>query len=173
MTPIATCSPVNRELVLSLGAEEAFDYHSSTCGMEIRNYTKNSLSHVLDCVTQAETMKLCYEAMGTSGGKYVALDPFSTHIQYTRRDIKAEWLMILSLFGTPIKLAGVYGRPARPQDREFGAMLFLMAERLIENGELRPHPAEVRKGGLEAIASGIEDLRSSQVKGRKLVYPIV
>ncbi|KAJ4386025.1 hypothetical protein N0V93_008916 [Gnomoniopsis smithogilvyi] len=157
----------------TFGAAETFDYHSPTCAMEIRNYTKNSLSHVLDCVTQAETMKMCYEAIGTAGGKYVALDPFSTHIQYTRRDVKAEWLMIYSLFGTPVKLSGVYGRPARPQDRRFASVMFPIAERLIHDGQLKPHPVEIRQGGLEAVANGIEDLRSSQVKGRKLVYSIV
>lgn len=140
--------------------------------MEIRNYTRNSLRHVLDCVTQVESMKMCYEAIGKEGGNYVALDPFSTHIQYTRRDVQAEWLMVYSLFGDPVKLSGVYGRPARAQDRQFASIMFPIAERLIENGQLKPHPVEVRKGGLEAIAAGIADLRNNKVRGLKLVYPI-
>lgn len=118
-------------------------------------------------------MKMCYEAIGSDGGSYVALDPFSSHIQYTRRDIKAEWLMIFSLFGAPVKLPGVYGRPSRPQDRQFASAMFPIAERLIQDEQLKPHPAEIRDGGLEAITSGIEDLRNDKIKGRKLVYPIV
>jgi aspyridone synthetase trans-acting enoyl reductase len=167
-----TCSSTSIELVKSLGAAEAFDYHSPTCGVEIRNYTNNALGHVLDCVTEAETMKLCYDAIGTAGGKYVALDPFATHVQYTRRDVQADWLMIYSLFGKPVMLAGLYGRPARPLDREFAARMFPLAEQLLEQRRLKPHPIEVRTGGLAGIVEGIEDLRTGQVRARKLVYPI-
>ena len=85
LTPIATCSPENRDMLLALGAVETFDYHNASCGMEIRNYTQNTLAHVIDCVTQAESMKLSYEAIGPQGGRYIALDPFPTRIQYTRR----------------------------------------------------------------------------------------
>ncbi|CAN8105227.1 unnamed protein product [Discula destructiva] len=173
LTPIATCSTSTRDLVLSMGAVETFDYHSPTCGIEIRNYTKDSLRHVLDCVTQAESMKLSYDAIsGKEGGKYVALDPFPTTIQYTRRDIEAEWLMIFSLFGNPVKLSGVYGRPARPLDRQFASVMYPLAERLIAEGRLNPHPVEVRQGGLSAMAEGIEDLRNNKVRGRKLIYPL-
>ncbi|PWY83905.1 GroES-like protein [Aspergillus sclerotioniger CBS 115572] len=172
LTPIVTCSPNHRELVLSLGAEEAFDYQSATCATEIRNYTNNTLEHVLDCVTEAASMTLCYEAIGSAGGHYIALDPFPTHIQYTRRDIKAEWLMIYSLFGEPVKLDGVYGRPARPQDRDFAAKLFPLVEGLLHEGRLQPHPIEIRHGGLGAIERGIEELRKGQVRGKKLAYPL-
>ncbi|KAL4775863.1 GroES-like protein [Aspergillus recurvatus] len=172
LTPIVTCSPRHRDLVLSLGAEEAFDYQSPTCAMEIRNYTSNSLEHAFDCVTEAASMALCYEALGSAGGHYVALDPFPVHIQYTRREVKAEWLMIYSLFGEPVKLAGVYGRPARPQDRRFAAKLFPLVEGLLQEGRLRPHPIEIRMGGLGAIDQGIEELRKGQVRGKKLVYPL-
>lgn len=172
MIPIATCSPKSRDFVLSLGARETFDYNSPTCGMEIRNYTKNQLQHALDCVTQDRSMKMCYEAIGHDGGKYVALEPFSVHTQYTRRDVQAEWQNTWSLFGSPVKLAGVYGRPGRAEDRRFASVLFPMAERLIRDGLIKPHPIEIRSGGLEAVVTGIEDLKKGDARGRKLVYKI-
>ena len=172
LTPIATCSAKSRDFVLSLGAEETFDYNSSTCGVEIRNYTKNNLRHVLDCVTQDRSMKMCYEAIGSDGGKYVALEPFSIHTQYTRRDVQAEWQNTWSLFGSPVRLSGAYGRPGRTEDRKFASVLFAVAERLVWDGLIKPHPIEVRTGGLEAVLTGIEDLKSGHVKGRKLVYTI-
>ncbi|KAJ0124335.1 uncharacterized protein J7T55_005673 [Diaporthe amygdali] len=162
----------SKDFVLSLGAAETFDYNSSTCGMEIRNYTKNNLKHVLDCVTKDDSMKMCYEAIGSDGGKYVALEPFSTRIQYTRREVQAEWQNTWSLFGGPVKLSGVYGRPGHKHDRKFASVMFPMAERLIIDGQLKPHPVEVRVGGLESIMDGIEILRSGEVKGRKLVYQV-
>jgi len=153
-------------------AAETFDYHSPTCGTEIRVYTGNALAHVLDCVTDAATMKICYEGIGTAGGKYIALDPFATHVQYTRREVQANWLMIYSLFGKPVKLAGVYGRPASPEDRGFAARLFPIAEQLLSQGLLKPHPIEIRSGGLKGITDGIEDLRKGRVRAKKLVYPV-
>ncbi|KFY96429.1 hypothetical protein V500_02441 [Pseudogymnoascus sp. VKM F-4518 (FW-2643)] len=172
LTPITVCSPHHFDLVKALGAEEAFDYHSATCGSDIRSYTKNTLAHALDCITESNTTKICYEAIGTAGGKYVALDPYSTVIKYMRRNVKAEWLMAFSLFGKPVRLAGVYGRPARPKDREFSRIWFPMAEKLIAEGRLKPHRIEVKKGGLVGVLAGIDELRTGSVKGRKLVYRI-
>lgn len=172
LVPIATCSPTSMDFVRSLGAAQVFDYHSPSCGSDIRAYTNNSLSHVFDSVTDAATMKMCYEAIGGSGGKYIAIDPFATHIQYTRREVQAEWLMIYSLFGDPVKLAGVYGRPACLQDREFAAKLFQMAEQLLWQRQLESHPVDVRTGGLNAIVDGIDLLRASKVRAKKLVYPL-
>jgi hypothetical protein len=40
---ITTCSPKNFKLVESYGAEKAFDYHSPTCGEDMRAYTNNTL----------------------------------------------------------------------------------------------------------------------------------
>lgn len=157
-------------MVKALGAEEAFDYHSATCSSDIRSYTKNTLAHALDCITESSTTKICYEAIGTAGGKYVALDPYSTVIKYTRRNVKAEWVMAFSLFGKPVRLAGVYGRPARPKDREFCKLWFPMAEKMIKEGKLKPHRIEVKKGGLMGVLAGIDEVRTGSVRGRKLVY---
>jgi aspyridone synthetase trans-acting enoyl reductase len=155
-----------------MGAVATFNYRSSSCGAEIRNYTNNTLVYALDCVAEAESMTMCYEAICSTGGKYLALNPFSAHIQYTRRDIKAEWIMGCSLFGWPVKLPGVYGRPATPGDRVFAAKMYQLAEQLLAEGALKPHPITVRDGGLECVVDGIEDLRNNRVKASKLVYPI-
>ncbi|KAK4107227.1 GroES-like protein [Canariomyces notabilis] len=170
--PVGTCSPRSAELVRSLGAVATLDYRSPTCGADIRSLTGNSLTRVLDCVTSAETMAMCYSAIGSKGGRYVALDPVSTHVKYTRRDVSADWPMALAIFGHPVRLAGVYGRPATPALRGLGARIFCMAEALIERGELRGPPFQVRKGGLAAVDRGIEDLRKGRAKGEKLVYPL-
>ncbi|KAI0481396.1 hypothetical protein GGR56DRAFT_689136 [Xylariaceae sp. FL0804] len=74
----------------SYGAAACFNYHSPTCGADIREHTGGRLRHVFDCVTDAATMEMCYQAMGRSkegGGSYIAVDPISTAVQYTRRDI--------------------------------------------------------------------------------------
>lgn len=66
---ITTCSPKNFELVRGYGADDCVDYHSPTCGPDIRAMTGNALDYALDCVTNEGTMKICYQALGRCGGK--------------------------------------------------------------------------------------------------------
>ena len=66
---ITTCSPKNFELVRGYGSDECVDYHSPTCGPDIRAMTGNKLDYALDCVTNEGTMKICYQALGRCGGK--------------------------------------------------------------------------------------------------------
>lgn len=115
---------------------------------------------------------MCYDAIRSSGGTYIALDPISTTVQYTRRDIKADWIMIYSVFGAPVKLAGVFGRAASKEDRAFAAKLFPAIEKLLEEKLLVNHPIEVRAGKLGDVARGIEDVRMNRVKAKKLVYSL-
>ncbi|KAI1359922.1 GroES-like protein [Xylaria arbuscula] len=170
--PIATCSQESSDLVRSRGAVAIFDYHSPSCGTKIRSWTNNSLEFVLDCVTTVSSMKMCYESIGSSGGQYIALDPFPTIIQYSRRDVIADWLMACTLSGEPVKLAGVYGRPGSPESREFAARFFVLAEELLERRLIMTHPLQRRGGGLCDIPSGIDDLRMGKIRGQKLVYTL-
>ncbi|KAF2098823.1 GroES-like protein [Rhizodiscina lignyota] len=170
--PIVTCSRQHMDMVKSLGAAAAFDYSSPQCGSEIRRYTSGTLEYALDCITEAGTMKMCYEAISSAGGRYVGLEPLPTHVQYTRRQVRADWVIGRTLAGLPVRLDGAYGRPARPEDREFAKRYFPMAEKLIAKGLLKPHPLEVRDGGLGALMDGIDDLRKGKVRGKKLVYPL-
>ncbi|KAL8364892.1 hypothetical protein RB595_003938 [Gaeumannomyces hyphopodioides] len=170
--PIATCSPANNALCESFGASACFDYHSPTCGADIRLHTDGSLAHALDCVTDAATMRMCYEAIGPSGGAYVALEPTAATVKYTRRDVRADWVMANTLLGAPCRLDGMYGRPATPAHRAFAAGLFALAERWLREGRIANHPLEVRAGGLEAVDSGLANLRAGLVRGKKLVVPL-
>jgi aspyridone synthetase trans-acting enoyl reductase len=160
------------DLVRSHGAVETFDYHSPNCGADIRSWTNNSLAHVLDCVTTTSSMKMCYDAIASTGGRYISLDPFFTNIQYTRRDVQADWLMVYELFGNAVKLDGVFGRPPSSESRKFAATLFTLAEALLENRLLEAHPIQLRPGKLHGVIDGIDDLRMGRVKATKLVYAV-
>ncbi|KAF5671221.1 alcohol dehydrogenase like domain-containing protein [Fusarium heterosporum] len=170
--PIVTCSVSASAAMKDLGAVQTFDYRSSTCGREIKNLTRNSLAHALDCITSADTMAMCFEAVGAKGGKYIGLEAPLTQVKYTRRDVTVDWVQALSLFGKPVRLDGVYGRPAAPADRHFAAHLYKEAERWVEQGLIRGPNFELGQGGLEGIKGGIDQVRKGQVQGYKLVYPI-
>ncbi|OKO94314.1 Enoyl reductase LovC [Penicillium subrubescens] len=172
-TPIVTCSPANNALCESYGAAACFDYRSSTCGADIREYTANNLASVFDCVTDAPTMRMCYEAIGSSGGTYVALEAPTQVVKYTRRDVRADWLMTPTITGTPVVIPGTYGRPSTPEHRIFGAELFLLAEKLLQEGGIKNHPLDIREGGLERIPTYVNDLRVGNVRGKRMIVPLV
>lgn len=156
-----------------LGAEETFDYNSTTCGREIRNFTRNNLVHALDCVASADTMSMCFEAIRAKGGKYIGLEAPSTQVKYRRRDVTVDWVQALSLFGKPVKLDGVYGRPPAPADRQFAAQLYAAAERWTHDNLIRNPDFELRDGGLGAIPKGIDEVRRGEIRGHKLVYELM
>jgi aspyridone synthetase trans-acting enoyl reductase len=126
----------------------------------------------MDCVTNSETMKMCYEAIGSSGGSYISLEPTTTQVKYTRRDIRADWLMAHSILGVSLKLRGAFGRPSTPDHRNFGAHWFPLVERMLQEGQLKNHPLEIREGGLANMSNIVEDFRSGTVRARKLVVPL-
>ncbi|ROW00114.1 hypothetical protein VSDG_03467 [Cytospora chrysosperma] len=173
LRPIATCSPANFDLALRFGAEQVFDYHSPTCAEDIRAYTQNELGYSLDCVAQADTTKLCYEAMGRAGGRYVTLEPFRDKVAQTRPlTVEPSWFMVLSIFGGPVDLKGEYRRDADPKYREAGAKQFAAVQALMDRGLVEPHPVKSMRGGWDGILQGVDIIRKQPLSGQKLVYPV-
>ncbi|KAK4201206.1 Enoyl reductase LovC [Triangularia verruculosa] len=169
-TPIATCSPRNYELVKSYGAEQVFDYRSPDCAVTIREYTNNALEYSLDCITTVESMKICYAAIGRRGGRYTALDPFPDVVANTRRVVKADWVLGPVMLGKDIGWPAPHGRPANPELSAFGVEWVRTVQSLLEQGKLRAHPTEVRRGGLEGALDGLDRIKNKKVSGVKLVY---
>ena len=171
MIPLVTCSPGRFKLVKSLGAAEAFDYHSSSCVDDIRAYTNNSLAYAFDCITDTSSMKTCYDAIGSKGGRYVALDPFPIRT-HTRRSIKPNWIIAFTSFNKPIKWQRPFEREAKPKDREFAEQWFQIAQKLLDEGLILPHTLEKKNGGLAGVKGGVDRVRKGLVSGVKLVYEI-
>ncbi|EOA86427.1 uncharacterized protein SETTUDRAFT_110023 [Exserohilum turcica Et28A] len=172
-TPIVTCSPRNNTLCTSYGAAACFDYHSASCGADIRSHTSNSLLYVFDCVTDTETMRMCYSALGSSGGKYIAIEALDCAIKYTRRDVVADWLMAPTIMGSPVLISGTYGRPSTPAHRRFGAAFFALVETLLREGKLKGHPVQMRDGGLAKIPTYVDNVRVRGVQAQRQVVPLV
>ncbi|EJP61203.1 alcohol dehydrogenase [Beauveria bassiana ARSEF 2860] len=170
--PLTTCSLSNFNLVKSFGAEKAFDYHSPSCGVAIRAFTKGKLQKALDCITDSSSMKICYTAIGPRGGQYTALEPPPEHIKQSRKDIRTDWVMALTIFGKAVDLKGPFERAAAPGDMEWARSWYMQADGLVASGILRPHPAKVTNGNWTDVIQGIDDLRNGKVRGVKLVYGI-
>ncbi|KAL6364624.1 hypothetical protein LRP88_01744 [Fusarium phalaenopsidis] len=170
-TPIATCSATSEARSIELGAVATFDYHSSECGAEILNYTAGTLGLALDCISNSESMAICYKAFGPAGGQYVALDPFPLR-GHTRRSIKPDWVCCYTQFGHDIAWAPPFDLEARFDDRVCAEAWYMLAQRLLDGGLIVPQPLEVRRGGLAAVSEGMYQVRRGLIKGKKLVYPI-
>ncbi|KAK3296556.1 chaperonin 10-like protein [Chaetomium fimeti] len=172
LIPITTCSPKNFALVESRGAEKAFDYNDPRSATDIRAYTKNALDYALDCHCDASSMQYCYTAIGRAGGRYTTLEPYPEQL-HTRKRVKPDWILGPALLGKHIAWKAPYTINPRPELRVFAREWFMCAQRLLDDGELQPHPARVgEKAGFEAILEGLEVLKKKTISAEKLVYRI-
>ncbi|KAH8726361.1 chaperonin 10-like protein [Phaeosphaeriaceae sp. PMI808] len=169
---VVTSSERNMALAKSYGADAAFDYSSPNCANEIRAYTNNSLRFAIDCITTRETTQLCYKALGRTGGRYVSLDPFSEAIAATRKIVAADWVLGPELRGDEILWPAPHGRPANPYAKEFCVMWNKTLQQLLNEGKLRTHPQLVRDTGLEGTIGGLQEIRTKQVSGQKLIFTL-
>jgi len=170
---VTTCSPKNFALVESYGAEKAFDYHSPTCGEDIRAYTKNSLEYVLDIITEAKTIRQSYAAIGRGGGKYVGFELLPQELIATmRKAVKSDWVMGVEMTGVEIKLPGEYYRAESPELRAWGCAWIRRFEALYNAGKIRPHPIKLNTGGLKEVICGIGEMQRREVSAQKLVYTL-
>lgn len=167
--PIAVCSAKSTELAFSYGAESVFDYNDVNCSQKIKAYTGNKLKHVLDIITDEQSMNLCYNAMGRVGGTYVGLELLPP-TGPTKRTIKSSWVMGQSIFGKELRLHGGYERPAISAQRDIGRRWFVALEHLWAAGEIKPHPVKVGGTLFEDILDGIDLMRKRKVFREKLVY---
>ena len=117
-------------------------------------------------------MKMCYEAIGSSGGSYIELDSIAAAVKYTRRDVHADWVLADSIMGDGVHMTGKYGRPPSPDHRRFGRLLFALAEKWLHDGSIRHHPLKIQDGGLVNIPKAIDDLKLGNLHAEKLCFAI-
>lgn len=167
---LAVCSSKSVNLVRSYGAEKTFDYNSPSCSAEIKDYTKQRLSYVLDIIANPASLKLCYAAMGRLGGTYVGLELLPDE-RPTRRLIQASWVMGQTVFGKELQLSRGYEQPPMPAHRELGKRWFEEVQDLWHKGNIKPHPVKIgSESGLGAVLEGIDLMRRKAVAREKLVY---
>ncbi|GES65932.1 enoyl reductase LovC [Aspergillus terreus] len=169
---VATCSPRNFELARSFGADDVFDYNSPTCAEDIRALTRNSLRYALDCITTTDSMRLCYAALGRSGGRYTALDAYSEAVAGSRKVVRSEWVLGPEMLGEDIAWPEPHGRPANPDLKAFCIEWTRTLQTLLDRNLIRTHPLLVRDTGLEGVLGGFEEIRAKKVSGQKLIYTL-
>lgn len=169
---VATCSERNFDLVRSYGVDVVFNHASPTAADDIRAYTRNGLRFALDCITTTETTRLCYAALGRSGGRYVALDPYSEAIAATRAVVRPDWVLGPEMIGEVVGWPAPHGRRANPTAKTFCEVWNRTLQGLLDRGLIRTHPQLIRDTGLAGALEGFEDIRAKKVSGQKLIYTL-
>jgi hypothetical protein len=107
--------------------------------------------------------------LSSKGGKISCTLPYPP---VERLNVEVEMIFAPKMLGKDFG----YGQatiPVSPGDRAFGKQLFASAEKLLGEGKLKTHPADVSEGGLEAVVSkGLEEIKSGKGSGVKLVYKL-
>ncbi|RKK07592.1 hypothetical protein BFJ66_g16674 [Fusarium oxysporum f. sp. cepae] len=171
-TVIATCSARSFELARSFGADATFDYASPTAAQDIRAYTSNRLRLAIDCVTTPESSRLCYSAIGRTGGRYVALDPYSDAVAATRAVVRPSWVFGLEPLGDEIAWPSPHDRKPNRIAQDFLKAWNRTMQGLVDRKLIRFHPQLVRDDGLAGALEGLDDIRSKRVTGKKLIYTL-
>ncbi|KAI0386929.1 putative zinc-binding oxidoreductase ToxD [Hypomontagnella monticulosa] len=165
---ITTCSPHNFDFVKSLGADVVYDYKSPTVGADIHEFTKDKLTHVFDCIAEEGSPEICAQAFSSKGGKYSALLPVE---KFPREDVTNVFTLGYTATGEAFPKFGA-DWPAMPDHFEFASKFWQVSGELLAQGKIKPHPADVREGGLQGVFEGLKELKEGKVSGKKLVYKI-
>ena len=166
-TVYATCSPRNFNLVKELGADHVFDYNDANSPAEIRKVTNNNLKLVFDTVATESSAKFCGDALSEDGGDYSSL----LAVKVPRKDVKSRYTLAYTVIGEAFDF-GATPIPAKPEDKAFAEKFLPVAERLLAEGKVRPHPQTVGAGGLRGVLDGMQQMREGKVSGEKLVYRV-
>jgi hypothetical protein len=158
--------------VQSYGATATFDYKSPTCADDINKHTRNSLQFALDCISEPETMQLCYKCLGRAGGRYTALEPYPSFLHTRPKTVQPDWVLGPVVLGKKLGWPEPFDKEGDPAAREFAVSWFATAQRLLDERKLRPHPIRVMDGGLQNVIEGLRLLKKKEVSGQKLIYSL-
>ena len=90
--------------------------------------------------------------------------------EFPRDDVRNIFFLGYTMSGELFEIEGQVW-DAVPEDAELGKRFVALAEKLLQEGKIRPHPADVRVG-IEGILDGMQEMKDGKVSGVKLVYRI-
>ena len=167
---VTTSSPRNFDFVKSRGADEVFDYNSSSCGADINKLTDNKLRYVWDTICLESSAKICDEAFSSDSSldlKYGTILP----VKLPNKTAETTNTFMYTIFNEAFS-KGKNETPANQEDFEFAKKFMDITERLIKEGKLQTHPEKVGEGGLAGALKGMKDMQGDKVSGQKLVYRV-
>jgi len=177
-TVLTTSAPHNADLVRSYGADFVVDHYSPDAPSELlATATKNEatvgpLTLCVDNFSRDSSAAFCAKVLTPEGKTqhstilYSVLTPLTPPLP----GITTVMTVGYSFLGEEYEFMGQV-IPASTDDFESARRFAAVAERLLQLGYVKPHPVDVRTGGLEGVVNpGLADMRSGKVSGKKLVY---
>ncbi|RBR11928.1 hypothetical protein FVER53590_14123 [Fusarium verticillioides] len=169
-TVVTVCTPDHFDYTKSLGAHFVVDYKDPDAGRKIREYTKNKLRLAWDTISIPDSARICAGALTSTSSEspvYGSLLPTKS----PRADVTSIATVFHTTFGRTFDFGGQH-MPASKEDYEFGKSFYGLAEQLIAQGRIQPHPGRVGEGGLRGVIGGLVELEAGKVQGEKLVYNV-
>ncbi|KAL7917906.1 GroES-like protein [Trichoderma austrokoningii] len=163
------CSRASHELVKECGADFVF-YHDEPLSFDnLRIATQGKIQVAVDCIATEQSAAICASNMEVSGGKYISFagvgisDPRITTV-----NIFGFTMLNRKFFFEDIGLRS----EINIEDVNFATGFARRAERLIAQNAIKPSAAEIRPGGLDGIASGLEEMKAGKIRRKRFVYII-
>jgi NADPH:quinone reductase-like Zn-dependent oxidoreductase len=163
---ITTCSPHNFDFCKSYRADHVFDYHDPESTAKVKALTNSSLKLCIDYISIPETAAFCAAVM-SPGAKYSQI----MLSKCPRDDVEQIDTLGYFMLGEEWTQSGVT-HAASQEAFEFSRSFAEISERLLKEGKVRPHPVDLREGGLAAIPSGLAELKAEKVSGKKIVVSL-
>lgn len=126
---------------------------------------------MLDPFGEARTLRLCYDAIGRTGGRYCALEQYQENL-CSRKTVKHELVMGGAISGRGVELPEPYGIPPQPEIGVWAQKWYQTIQRLVDAGRMKPCPVEMIPGRFEGILQGLDMLKTGKVSGKKLIVSL-
>ncbi|KAH6673433.1 chaperonin 10-like protein [Halenospora varia] len=167
-TVVTTASPHSFDLVKKYGADNAFDYRSTTSVQDIVKAFPN-ITQAVDCISEGRSTEFCAQVMKKNGGKVVTLfDQGKSKVQ----GVQYDFLVVFTALGQKFAWLPPIGPsfPAAPSDREALARFYANLPHLVN--DVKAPPLRMLGSGFDNILIGLDELRQGKVSGQKLVVKL-
>ncbi|KAK7181779.1 zinc-binding oxidoreductase [Paraphaeosphaeria sporulosa] len=181
---LTTAGKSNFDYVKSLGADAVFDSRSPTVGEDIRAYTNDRLYYAWDTIGEHGSPEASAKALASKAPEgqqlyygTILLKDIAHFIERNGKFVERPDDVVFSMSigytaaGEAFHIRGAEFK-ARPEDFAFAKKWMPFAGDLLAQQKIKPHRAEVREGGFEAITSGLKDLKDGKISGVKVVYRV-
>lgn len=149
-------------------------YTDLDCADKIKKLGSGTpIKHALDCITDADSVAVCFAALARTGGRYACLEDCPEEWR-TRKAVKVKVVMGFEMQGNDVSLGHpTYSRVANKELFEIGVEWTKEMQALLDDGRVRTQPIHEVGGGFQGIIEALEMLRKGDNKGKKLVVSIV
>ncbi|KAF4878305.1 Trans-enoyl reductase ccsC [Colletotrichum siamense] len=139
--PIAVCSSKSAPVIMKLGAVGTASYTSPNCAQEVKSIAGGMvIKHALDCITDAESVAVCFACLARAGSRYACLEAIPD-AWVTRRSVALKVVMGFEGQNRDVDLDHpIYSRKANPGLHAVVALWARELQPVVDAGKLTTQP---------------------------------